>query len=403
MKPPLHVLWIPSWYPQKENPLLGSFFQEQIQALNKIGVQTGIIYPEIRPLKEFNFPLLKQNYFQTSFQIEQSTPIYRRHGWNLYPGKFKWQINAWVRQALNLFENYISSFGRPHLIHAQSSLIAGMAALEIARKYCIPYCVTEHRDVFLKKKVLKEDYSTCWCTPYIKNALDHANKIIAVSMPLKEALFSYTSQASISIIPNSVDIDLFCPPLQKKQKENFSYLTVCNLEKRKNVDLLLKSFQKVYKNDPKSDLVIVGEGPERAYLERLAKELEISRGVSFRGALSRQEVSQSFQEADAFVLASQNESFGVVCIEALASGIPVIATKCGGPETIVTPDGGLLVEKDDEISLTNALIQIKNTIHHYPSEKLRSLAVSEYSQKAVAEKTLLLYQSLLTLSSPCAA
>jgi len=108
------------------------------------------------------------------------------------------------------------------------------------------------------------------------------------------------------------------------------------------------------RDHPASKLVIVGAGKERRRLCDLAGE-----GVEFTGALSRSETRRQMWSANALVLPSEFETFGVVLIEALATGIPVIATRCGGPEEIVTPAEGVLINRGDETELTRAMISIR--------------------------------------------
>lgn len=393
MKKPLHILWIPSWYPQEEKPLLGTFFQEQARALKEEGVQIGIIYPEIRPLKEFSLKRLG-NYFQTTFQYESKIPVMRMHGWNIHPTHIQKQMNHWSFHALKLFEKYQKKFGKPQLIHAQSSLWAGIAAYEIKKQHYIPYCLTEHRDGFVTKNVLGTDYTSCWSTPFIQEAFDHAEVLIGVSEPLKRALSYYSDNPRLEAIPNSIDTDLFCPAPQKKKKEVFQFLTVGFLEKRKNVEMLLKAFKRLHGESPDVHLEIVGDGDERNALEKIVQDLKLRHAVSFRGLLSRSKVVEAFQRADAFVLASQNESFGVVCIEALATGTPIISTRCGGPVGIVSDDVGILVDKDDVDQFYSAMKQIKKEKERFDPNKIRTKALQNYSKKGIAQKHLQLYQEI---------
>jgi len=381
----LHVLWLPSWYVQKEIPLNGCFFKEQALALKKEGVQMGIVYPEIRPLKELSLTLLCKNRFQLSHNEEEGIPVMRKHGWNLYPSLIQQQMRAWISQAERLFADYRKKYGSPDLIHAQSSIWAGIAASEIHKKTGIPYFITEHRDGFVTQNVLKTPYAQCWSTPILTKAFDQAVNVIAVSQPLQRALSAYTHHP-LHVIPNSVDTDLFCPR-ERRESKPFCFLTVGNLELRKNIAMLLHAF----KECENSELVIVGDGPEKGRLMALAKELGIASRVQFRGAMPRKQMPAIFQEADAFVLASRNESFGVVCIEALATGIPVISTRCGGPEGIINESTGVLVENNHCAELAHAM----RTLKAFDSQTIRQYALREFSSRAVARKHLELYQTLI--------
>ena len=112
-------------------------------------------------------------------------------------------------------------------------------------------------------------------------------------------------------------------------------------------------------------LKIGGKGPEEAKLHQLAADLNLGGSVEFLGGLKNEEVLKLMYESDAFVLASRIETFGVVFIEALAQGLPVVATRCGGPESIVTPANGLLIDTENQQALTEALIALHDNHRQY--------------------------------------
>lgn len=377
-----HVLMIPSWYGTEEQPVVGSFFREHALALSEAGIRVGVVYPEIRQLRRLSPGLLLRNHFQSSAQMEGPLPTCRLHGWNLYPKLMKRQMEAWCRFAEKLAKSYFDTFGKPDMIHAQSSVWAGIASKRISEKTGIPYCITEHASVFMKQAVLGTPWQQCWSTPFIRDAFDQAKKIVAVSSALRKALEPYTSK-EIEVIPNVVDTRLFQPKKALK-RHYFHFLTVSYLVPRKRVDLLLRAFKKVG-----GHLTIGGDGPEKPRLIQLVKELGIENSVSFLGALSREGVRDAFQKADAFVLASEHETFGVVCIEALASGVPVVATNSGGTADIVNEQTGYLVPANDENALVQAMERIKT--HPFSSENLHRVAVDHYGSEAISHRYIKLF------------
>lgn len=374
-----HILMIPSWYGTVDQPVIGSFFHEHALALSQAGMRVGVAYPEIRQLRRLTPRLLLRNHFQSSSQMEGPLPTCRLHGWNLFPKLMKQQMEAWCRFAEKLAQRYMAAFGRPDLIHAQSSVWAGIAAKRISEKMGIPYCVTEHASVFMKQAVLGTHWTKCWSTPYIREAFDHAKTVVAVSSALKKALAPYTSK-EIEVIPNVVDTGLF-QPRKGIKRQDFHFLTISHLVPRKRVDLLLRAFKQVG-----GHLTIGGDGPEKPRLIQLAKELGIENSVFFLGGLSREGVRAALQSADAFVLASEHETFGVVCIEALASGVPVVATRSGGTEDIIDDQLGYLVPANDAAALAIAMERIKKMAHSYDPEKLHGIAHQRFGPDAVCRK-----------------
>jgi glycosyltransferase involved in cell wall biosynthesis len=103
-----------------------------------------------------------------------------------------------------------------------------------------------------------------------------------------------------------------------------------------------------------------------------------------------------YRDCDAFILVSRAETFGVVYVEALASGKPVIATRCGGPEAIVHEGNGLLVPIGDVPAIASAMVKMACNSDRYVAEKIRSDFMKRFSGPAVVGQLLALYRSVLT-------
>lgn len=391
----LHVLWIPSWYTLQENPIVGIFFKEQMAALIKSDVKVGVIFPEIRPLKSISFSKLMKNYFQFSHEIEEGIPTYRLHGWNLFPLLEKAQMHLWIKCAEYLMERYIAIEGMPDVLHAHSTLWGGIAAQKIAEKYRLPYIITEHRDTFLHDKLLTRPHETCWSKPVLQQALDNASQILVVSNPLKKAIIPFTKSplAPIVVLPCFIDTHFFNLPPAPPPKSPFRFLTIAMLEPRKNISLLLHAFHSFLKQFPDSLLEIGGDGEERDHLKKLSQKLGLENSVIFLGQLNREGARAAYQRAHVFVLPTRRETFGVVFIEAMASGLPVVTTLCGGPEDIVNDTVGTLVPVDDLDAFTNAMIEFRQNISRYDPQTIRSYAVARFSEEAVSQKLINIYSA----------
>jgi len=161
---------------------------------------------------------------------------------------------------------------------------------------------------------------------------------------------------------------------------------------------LLRTFAASLK-DQEVSLRIGGTGPLLSQLMRLSDELGISDQVSFLGSLSRDDVAREMQRANCFVLSSNYETFGVVLIEALASGLPLIATRCGGPEDIVNASNGKLVDVGSVEQLASAMCYVKNNINKYSWDILRNEASSLYSARAFVKKVINFYERAIEKNS----
>jgi glycosyltransferase involved in cell wall biosynthesis len=142
------------------------------------------------------------------------------------------------------------------------------------------------------------------------------------------------------IVYPGVDLERF-KPVPYTQKEDY-ILTVSHLSKFKNIDILIEAFAKL---KLATQLYIIGEGEEKENLEKLAKRLEVQDRVQFFSEVSDADLANFYAKAKLFVLCSQNEPFGLVPVEAMASGTPVIADRSGGPmETVIDGKTGRLIE-----------------------------------------------------------
>lgn len=142
-------------------------------------------------------------------------------------------------------------------------------------------------------------------------------------------------------------------------------------------------------------LKIGGDGPLRKQLESKAKDLEIERQVIFTGLLSREKVLREMKNCDVFVLSSTFETFGVVLIEALACGKPVVATKCGGPEDIVNSTNGYLVPKKNVRALGNAMEDICLNIDKFDPYQIRKDCLLRFGEDTFVARLKSIYANLL--------
>ena len=131
-------------------------------------------------------------------------------------------------------------------------------------------------------------------------------------------------------------------------------------------------------------LAVIGHGPERPALESLATSLGLGERVRFTGRLSRQEMALEYGQATGFALASHAETFGVVWAEALSAGLPVLATRCGGPEDFVSSDNGVLVE-DDPAALEAGMAELCAGIDEarWDAAELSARTAARFSAEAV--------------------
>ena len=347
MNDKLHVLIIPSWYPTFSGDIGGSFFREQAIALKKRGCNVGVIYPQLESLR--NWKKLIFSGKSSKYINDEGVNTFYSKSINI-PKLKNVNKEQYLYFGLSLFKKYIKENGFPDIIHIHSLINAGFLANEISKKYSIPYVVTEHSSAFARKLVTKKAIKK------LAEVVKDSSKNIAVSDEFKKLLNNIFNVDDWVYLPNIVNDSFFQEDFSKHENNKiFTFINICFLDKNKRVDLLINAFSVAFKGNKNIHLVIGGDGPVRMALEALVQEKALTEQVTFLGSLTREQVRQEVSEADAFVLSSEYETFGVVVIEALALGKPVIATRCGGPESIVVPSVGYLVEKNSVHEMASAM------------------------------------------------
>lgn len=382
----MHVLIVPSWYSTPTAPTRGSFFREQALALKNQGIKVTVANCSFLGFKDFGkLSLINKVFNDNGINVYSNvTYSYLYHKMYFNPMPY-----LYIKKLKKLYKVIERIEGKPDIIHAHSCLWAGPAAIELGNIYNIPTVITEHNTAFSRNLLNKFEIN------YVKNALNNADKVIAVSNGLKKDLKKIIVDKEINIIPNPVDVNKFIlSDSINREKSEFIFFSLCYLVYKKGIDILLRSFAESFK-DKKVLLYIGGDGEERENLVILANKLGIDKQVVFLGALSREEVRVNMNKCDAFVLPSRYETFGVVFIEALASGKPIIATDTGGPNDIITKENGLLVQKDNVNELSNAMKKIVLNIHTYNSNEIREDCIKRFSNESVTKLLMQLYTGLI--------
>jgi glycosyltransferase involved in cell wall biosynthesis len=231
--------------------------------------------------------------------------------------------------------------------------------------------------------------------PFLKRAYSRCRRLVLVSESQKkgiDALVPFVMKR-VQVIPNMIRADQFRLPSEARKADPFVFLWAGRLEHVKGIDLLLDAAKILADKSDRPFLIrLAGKGSCRRELEKQAKKLGMKDRVCFLGRLSRDEILKELQGASCFVLPSRYEAFGVALIEALATGLPVIATASGGPDLVVTRDNGLLIDRGDPKSLAWAMGRMMSTIADYSSGLIREKTLQVYGDASVMEQ----YDQLLS-------
>ena len=391
----MRVFIVPSWCPTKERPENGSFFLEQAHAIaqiksdwnvaictfdlnkSRIPWRPGSYFPFFRRFA--NTPRLTTTKAASGLHIYNSfVPYFPRFG-----AESKWNgvvqgLKAHIQIALDA---YTLRFGKPDLIHAHAVYPAGAAASMIGTKFNIPVALTEHLGPFPPPQFRRSDGSIF---SLIVKSYMAASSHSAVSSALANEITSAGLASDIVVIPNFLPEDYgMCDIRHKDDRSNISILSVGGPSVDKGTDTLLKAFANI---DANAKLKIIGSSPEMNYFKYVSDSLGISERVQWIGAVSREKMRYHYKNCDLFVLPSQSETFGVVLIEALAFGKPLISTYCGGPEDIVNKGNGLLVPVGKVDLLSDAMTRLIGQLENYDCEQLRNDFLIRFSAGTVVDR-----------------
>lgn len=379
----MHILVISSGYPNDYEPLDGIFYRDQAEALKVAGHHVGVI--SAIPVSIFSFIKSQKWRFGKRKSVQNGVPTFTWTYLNR-PKSPNYLVKKARKYGMILLEDYIQKFGKPDIVHLHC-YEGGEFAKAIKEKYGIPYIVTEHSSRFLLGTIPASLEAVA------KSVFAHATIRIAVSRFLKETL-EKKYQLDFQYVPNIVDVSAFQIDSSVQKKEFFTFVHVAGLNPNKNQAMLIQAFQLFAKKFPETHLTIVGDGPLREELKKLVDQLSLTQQVQFTGHQSREQLLRIYNESHAFVLTSFKETFGVVLIEAMSCGLPVIATKCGGPESIISePSLGELSEIDVEsISLAMENLYLNRTL--YDANSIRSFVVNHFSGEFVAKQLIDIYQQV---------
>jgi glycosyltransferase involved in cell wall biosynthesis len=284
------------------------------------------------------------------------------------------------------------------IIHAHVALPDGYAAIKLATKYQIPVITTVHgADLYLTAEINSK------CKQKVASVFSRSNKTVFVSKKLEQIAKEKTiSNVESIVIGNGVSFEKQGTTKHRTTTTENKPPTIFSasyLITRKAIRYNLLALAEVLKKHNNVIYKIAGDGPEQENLRKLVNDLGIHKQVQFLGMLSHQETIEQMFAADIFSLPSWDEAFGVVYIEAMAEGKPVIACKGEGIEDVITHGKtGLLVKPKDVESLTDAFDFLLSNPDKAISigERAKKLVLDNFTWEKNAEKTVKAYEEVLS-------
>jgi glycosyltransferase involved in cell wall biosynthesis len=368
------VAVIPAWYPGPGRPLEGIFVRDHVRA--------AALQNEVAVLVNEPDPPPGRRVFSVEDQVEDGLRTFRiRHSALPQVGTAGYLLG--IRSVLSRLRRE----GRAvEVLHAHVHRAAWTATL-VGGVERLPVVVSEH--------------SSEWAAPELASgalrrariSLRRADLVCPVSDYLRKRIEAQGIDARFRVVPNPVDTELFALRSPGPRGGPARMVAVAAMQREKGIPELIEALAGLRERD--FALALVGDGPARGEYERLAREAGLAERVVFRGQLPKPAVAGLMREADFLVLPSLGETFSVVVIEAMACGLPVVATRVGGVPELVDADSGLLVAPGNAEALRAGIERMLDGHADYSAERIRAGVASRYSLEAVGDQWTDVYRGVI--------
>jgi glycosyltransferase involved in cell wall biosynthesis len=371
-----YSLIIPSWYPTREQPLNGIFIKKHVQLISSF-IPCKVLYATAVNNSSEQEAGIEE---ATTGKVSEVTVYYK-------PSRIRFLNQLYQLYALWRGYRYIlKQYGKPAVVHNHVVFPAGYFALFVAARLKLPLLITEHWSGYTKAdgRYARLSFLHHHLT---KKAFARAKSVSVVSTFLKEAI------AGLGLLNNSSKVYITSNVLNEGTEDimlrNFSArhpkaLSIGNLnDHEKNVSGILDACALVVKRYPEFTITIVGGGNAKQQFEAKAQQLGLlNTAVFFTGAVPNHTLGNYYKAADFFVLNSNFETFNIAAAEALLHGLPVVSTRCGGPEEFINETNGILTELNNAAKLAEAIMQMIENYQRY-DRKLISLKMKQHYSNAV--------------------
>jgi glycosyltransferase involved in cell wall biosynthesis len=291
----------------------------------------------------------------------------------------------------------VHAHGHPYL----SSLLAS----KLAKQYGKPFVLTQH-NTFIEYNNIFDEVERLNDLTVGKETLREADKIIAISNATKDYVLSLGAKPSkVKVIHNGVDLNRFrpLPKIKDTMRQKLGIpqdakvvLTVRRLVYKNGVDTLIESANIAVKKNPKIVFLVVGKGPDMSSVQMQIKQLGIEGNFRLTGFVPDEDLPLYYNTADLFALPSKSgEGLPLVALEAMACGLPVIATNVGGIKEIMVNDYGKLVPPNNPDALAKAILDFSEIDFTPYQSELRTMVEEKHSWDKNVERLIEIYEELI--------
>ena len=361
----MKVVFLARWYPHKYDPMFGLFVQRHAEAVALYDDVTVVyVHPDENAHNKYDIERTHENGVDT-------IRIYYKKRDKISSA---WRYFQACRKGLKLA-------GKPDLIHVHVLTRMGVMAYMQKKLHGTPYLITEHWSRYLPGN----DFRGGLRKKLTRLVVSQAKSITTVSQILAHAMQSHgLKHTNYQVIPNVVDVNQFQIIPHHNEIPKIVHVS-CFEDKSKNISGLLAALKIMKDKNVPYQAVLIGEGMDLEAMKQRAVALGLTDCVRFTGLLQGQDLAKEVATGDFFVLSSNYETGGIVLLEAMACGLPVIATHVGALPEIVDESNGILVPANDAEALAKVMEQCCHTYKNYNAEELRKKIVERYSKEKVGE------------------
>lgn len=383
----LRVLFVTNWYPSQQLPSQGVFVREHAKAVQ--------IYADVVVLHLAGHDGAAGGGVRVEAErdTELNDGIRTFHAWHRRLPVPNASYPAYIWAAVQAGRIIERTGFRPNLVHAHI-YSAGLPAAAIARWRRIPMVITEHSSAFPRRLLSPRQIRLA------RLAFAQARLVMPVSEALRHAIEAYGIRAAFQIVPNAVDTSIFHPAVENSgdagratRHASMRLLFVGGMVPVKGIPDLLQALSFVNETRRDWQLDLVGSGPNQADYATLASQLGLDHQTRFHGFLPKPAVAALMRQADFLVLPSLWENSPCVIVEALASGLPVIASRVGGVPELMTAQAGILTTPQDPASLATALTAAMANPQQFDRRVLVQMA-QRYTPATVGREIDAVYRSV---------
>ncbi len=305
------------------------------------------------------------------------------------------------------YKTFLESVKSSDLIHVHGHpYLSSLIAAKIAKKYKKPVVLTQHNTFIEYEGILWDHVEWLNDCAIGKQVLKEADKIVVVSNATGNYVLSLGADPEkIRVLHNGVDVNRFKPltgvkdEMRKKlgiSKDSSVVLTVRRLVYKNGIDTLIESAKEAIKKNPRLFFLVVGKGPDLEKVKERIEQLGMQENFRLTGFISDEGLPFYYNVADFFVLPSKSgEGLPLVALEAMACGVPVIATNVGGISEVMKEDYGKLVPPNSPGSLAEAILEFSHRELSALKKDLRAMIEQKYSWDKNVEKLVEIYEELI--------